>query len=102
MDTDIVEAVTGIGHGGSKQMNTHRTGQSVVHRGHLCLVAPVSPEIRLSRREVRAMSRVAVLLRRRAAHLPEDSLLRAELMEVAEYYATGAEQASTGHSRRAA
>jgi hypothetical protein len=83
-------------------MNTHRTGQSVVHRGHLYLVAPVSPEIRLSRREVRAMSRVAVLLRRRAARLPEDSLLRAELMEVAEYYATGADQASTGHSRRAA
>jgi hypothetical protein len=83
-------------------MNTHRTGQSVVPRGHLYLVAPVSPEIRLSRREVRAMSRVAVLLRRRAARLPEDSLLRAELMEVAEYYATGAEQASAGHSRRAA
>ena len=102
MDTDIVESVTGIEHGGSRQMNTHRTGQTVVHRGHLCLVAPVSPEIRLSRREVRAMSRVAVLLRRRAARLPEDSLLRAELMEAAEYYATGADQASTGHSRQAA
>ena len=83
-------------------MNTHRTGQSVIHRGHLRLVAPVSPEIRLSRREVRAMSRVAVLLRRRAARLPEDSPLRAELMEVSEYYATGAERASRGHSRQAA
>ena len=82
-------------------MNTHRTGQSDVHRRHLCLVAPVSPEIRLSRREVRAMSRVAALLRRRAARLPADSLLRAELMEAAEYYATGADQASTGHSRHA-
>jgi hypothetical protein len=99
MDTDIVEAVTGIEHGGSKQMNTHRTGQSVVHRGHLCLVAPVSPEIRLSRRELRAMSRVAVLLRRRAARLPEDSLLRAELMEVAEYYATGADLVTGGLPR---
>jgi hypothetical protein len=83
-------------------MNTHRTGQSVVHRGHLRLVAPVSPKFRLSRREVRTMSRVAVLLRRRAARLPEDSLLRAELMEAAEYYAIGAEQASTGHPRQAA
>ena len=83
-------------------MNTHRTGQSVVHRAHLRLVAPVSPEIRLSRREVRTMSRVAVLLRRRAARLPEESVLRAELMEAAEYYAIGAGQASTGHSRRAA
>jgi hypothetical protein len=35
------------------------------------------------------MSRVAVLLRRRAARLPEDSVVRAELMETAEYYATG-------------
>jgi hypothetical protein len=83
-------------------MNTHRTGQSVLHRGHLCLVAPVSPEIRLSRREVRTMSRVAALLRRRAARLPEDSPLRAELMEAAEYYAIGADQASTGHPRQAA
>ena len=82
-------------------MNTHRTGQSDVHRRHLCLVAPVSPDIRLSRREVRAMSRVAALLRRRAARLPADSLLRAELIEAAEYYATGADQASTGHSRHA-
>ena len=83
-------------------MNTHRTGQSVLHRGHLRLVAPISPEIRLSRREVRTMSRVAALLRRRAARLPEDSPLRAELMEAAEYYAVGADQASTGHPRQAA
>ena len=82
-------------------MNTHRTGQSDVHRRHLCLVAPVSPEIRLSRREVRAVSRVAALLRRRAARLPAGSLLRAELMDAAEYYATGADQASTGHTRHA-
>lgn len=80
-------------------MNTHRTGH-VVHRGHLCLVGP--PEIRLSRQEVRTMFRVAALLRRRAARLPEDSLLRAELMEAAEYYATGADQASMGRSRHAA
>jgi hypothetical protein len=80
-------------------MNTRRAGQRVVDRGHLCLVAPVAPEIRLSRREVRTMRRVAALLRRRAARLPKDSLLRAELMEAAEYYATGAEQAAMGHSR---
>jgi hypothetical protein len=48
------------------------------------------------------MSRVAVLLRRRAARLPKDSLLRAELMETAEYYATGADQASTGHLHQVA
>ncbi|MGZ6640006.1 MAG: hypothetical protein ACXVII_45275 [Solirubrobacteraceae bacterium] len=48
------------------------------------------------------MVRVAVLLRRRAARLPEDSVLRAELMETAEYFATGADQAWPGHSRRAA
>jgi hypothetical protein len=83
-------------------MNTRRTGQSVVHRGHLCLVGPVAPEIRLSRREVRTMLRVAALLRRRAARLPKDSLLRAELMEAAEYYATGADQAAMDHSRHAA
>ena len=83
-------------------MNTYRTGQSVLHRGHLRLVAPISPEIRLSRREVRTMSRVAALLRRRAARLPEDSPLRAELMVAAEYYAIGADQASTGHPRQAA
>ena len=75
--------------------------QSAV-RGHLRLAAPVSGEIRFSPQEVRAMSRVAVLLRRRAARLPEDSLLRAELMETAEYYATGADQASTGHLRQVA
>jgi hypothetical protein len=102
MDTDILEAVTGTEHGGSKHMNTHRTRPSAVRRGHLCLAAPVSPEIRLSPQEVRVMSRVAVLLRRRAARLPEDSLLRAELMETAEYFATGADQASTGHLRQAA
>jgi hypothetical protein len=48
------------------------------------------------------MSRVAALLRRRAARLPEDSPLRAELMEAAEYYAIGADQASMGQPRRAA
>jgi hypothetical protein len=70
-------------------MNTHRTRGSAVRRGHLSLAASVSPEMLLSRREVRAMSRVAALLRRRAARLPEDSVVRAELMETAEYYATG-------------
>lgn len=83
-------------------MDTGRTGQRAVHRGHLCLVAAVAPEIRLSRREVRTMRRVAALLRRRAARLPEDSVLRAELMEAAEYYATGADQAAMGGSRHAA
>jgi len=75
-------------------MDTRRTGPRVVHRGHLCLVATVAPEIRLSRREVRTMRRVAAMLRWRAARLPQDSLLRAELMEAAEYYATGADQAA--------
>jgi len=93
------ESVIGVEHGGSKTMNTHRAGQTVIHRGHLCLVAPVAPEIRLSRREVRTMRRVGALLRRRAARLPKDSLLRAELMEAAEYYATGADQAAIGRSR---
>jgi hypothetical protein len=83
-------------------MNTHGRRQSAVRRGHLRLAAPVSAEIRLSPQEVRAMSRVAALLRRRAARLPKDSLLRAELMETAEYYATGADQASTGHLHQVA
>jgi hypothetical protein len=48
------------------------------------------------------MLRVAALLRRRAARLPKDSLLRAELVEAAEYYATGADQAAMDHSRHAA
>jgi len=102
VDTNILEAVTGIEHGGSKHMNTNRPPQTAVHRGHLSLAAPFSPEIRLGPQEVRAMSRVAVLLRRRAARLPEDSLLRAELTETAEYYSTGADQASTGHQRQVA
>jgi hypothetical protein len=101
VETDSLQAVSGIGHGGSKYMNSHGKRQSAV-RGHLRLAAPFSAEIRFSPREVRAMSRVAVLLRRRAARLPEDSLLRAELMETAEYYATGADQASTGHLRQVA
>ena len=70
-------------------MNTHQPRRSVVRRGHLSLAHAVAPEIRLTRQELRAMSRVAVLLRRRAARLPEDSVVRAELMETAEYYATG-------------
>jgi hypothetical protein len=41
------------------------------------------------------MSRVAALVRRRAARLPEDSPLRAELTGAAEYYAIGADRAST-------
>jgi hypothetical protein len=82
-------------------MNSHRRRHSAV-RGHLRLAAPFSAEIRFSPQEVRAMSRVAVLLRRRAARLPEDSLLRAELIETAEYYATGADQVSTGHLRQVA
>jgi hypothetical protein len=102
MDTDILETVTGIEHGGSRYMNTHGRRQSAVRRGHLRLAAPVSAEIRLSPQEVRAMSRVAVLLRRRVARLPKDSLLRAELMETAEYYATGADQAATGHLHQVA
>jgi hypothetical protein len=69
-------------------MNTHRRGQSPVHRRHLSLATPVAPESRLTARELRVVSRVAALLRRRAARLPEASDLRAELIETAEYYAT--------------
>jgi hypothetical protein len=102
MDT----AIMGVGHRNRAwrlEDNEHAsTGQSVIHRKHLCLVAPVAAEIRLSRREVRTMLRVAAVLRRRAARLPKDSLLRAELSEAAEYYATGADQAAMGHSRHAA
>src|SRR4051812_11950417 len=73
-----------------------------IRRGHLQLVAPspvpappaASPApAGPSARERRTMTRVAALLRRRAARLPEDSLLRAELLETAEDYATGAEEA---------
>ena len=48
------------------------------------------------------MSRVAALLRRRAARLLEDSQLRADLMQAAEYYAIGADQALRGYPRQAA
>ena len=44
-------------------------------------------------RELRAMARVAAYLRRRARRLPEDSPLRAELLETAEYFATAADEA---------
>ena len=99
VDAEVWEVASGIEHGGSKDMNSHGRRQSAVRRGHLRLAAAVPAEIRLSPQEVRAVSRVAVLLRRRAARLPEDSLLRAELMETAEYYATAADQAS-GHFGR--
>jgi hypothetical protein len=102
MDTDIVAVVTGVEHGGSQNMNTHRKRPRAVRRGHLSLAVPIAPMIRFSPQEVRAMLRVAVLLPRRAARLPEDSVLRAELMETAEYFATGADQACPGHLRRAA
>jgi hypothetical protein len=102
VDAEVLEVVSGIEHGGSKDMNSHGRRQSAVRRGHLRLAAAVPAEIRLSPREVRAMSRVAVLLRRRAARLPEDSLVRAELMETAEYYAIGADQASIGRLGRVA
>jgi hypothetical protein len=102
VDVEVLEVVSRIEHGGSEDMNSHGRRQGAVRRGHLRLAAVVPAEIRLSPREVRAMSRVAVLLRRRAARLPEDSLVRAELMETAEYYATGADQASTGHLGRVA
>src|SRR3954449_3416293 len=84
-------------------MNTHRTGTpAAVGRGHLQLVGPstvpvrpVAPEAPAcpTARERRTMTRVAALLRRRAGRLPEDSVLRAELLETAEYYAAGAEEA---------
>ena len=103
VDVEVLEVVSAIEHGGSKDMNSHGRRQSAVRRGHLRVAAAVpAADFRLSPREVRAMSRVAVLLRRRAARLPEDSLVRAELMETAEYYATGADQASTGHLGRVA
>ena len=50
--------------------------------------------------EVRTLSRVAAYLRRRARRLPEDSALRAELLETAEYYATAAEEAVVPHTAR--
>jgi hypothetical protein len=83
-------------------MDTHRKRARAGRRGHLSLAVPIAPTLRFSAQEVRAMVRIAVLLRRRAARLPEDSVLRAELMETAEYFATGADQAWPGHSRRAA
>jgi hypothetical protein len=88
---DVVSVADGDGveHGGSMDINTHPTHQSGIRRGHLSLAAPVPAQIPLTAQEVRAMSRVAALLRRRAARLPEDSPLRAELIEIAEYYATG-------------
>jgi hypothetical protein len=83
-------------------MNTRRTGQGLVHRRHLSLVAPVAPEIRLSRREVRTMLRVAFCYVGGPLACQRISLLRAELMEAAEYYATGADEAAMGRSPHAA
>jgi len=53
------------------------------------------PGVKLTPQEVRAMAAVASHLRRRAGRLPEDSILRAELLEAAEYYALGADLART-------
>jgi hypothetical protein len=69
-------------------MDTDRIGRSPVQRRHLSLATPVAQEARLTPQEIRVASRVAALLRRRAARLPGASVLRAELMETAEYYAT--------------
>jgi hypothetical protein len=57
---------------------------------------------RCTRQEIREMSRVAAMLRRHAHRLPEDSALRGELVETAEYYLAVAEEARRGTSAGAA
>jgi hypothetical protein len=95
-------------------MNTHRMSSG--RRGHLQLVGPTSqsgakrttapeeatPATGPTARERRTMTRVAASLRRRARRLPEDSPLRAELLETAEYYEAGAEQTFTTETTRPA
>src|SRR4051794_39277706 len=93
--------VMGNEHGGSTNMRTDRTRHATGRRGHLRLATPGEAPPRITVREApapptpaerRAMSRVAALLRRRATRLPEGSPLREELLDVAEYYATGVEE----------
>jgi hypothetical protein len=55
--------------------------------------AAPAPAAGLVLKEVKAMLDVATDLKRHAAQLPRDSALRAELVEAAEYYLDGAEQA---------
>ena len=57
-------------------------------------------EHRATAREVREMSRVAAHLRRRARRLPEDSPVRDELLETAEYYAAAADEHAATQSPR--
>lgn len=45
-----------------------------------------------TRRELKAMARVAAQLRRHARRLPEESGVRDELLETAEYYAATVEE----------
>jgi hypothetical protein len=79
------------------------------HRRHLRLVtasttavSPVEDSTnRVTARELREMSRVAAHLRRRARRLPEDSMLREDLLETAEYYAAAAEDAAAMRVERA-
>ena len=84
-------------------MTSHRRPHGPARRAHLRLVTatsppPAPPEERrapataLLEVELQAMSELGALIRQRAAELPEDSSLRAELLETAEYYSTGAEQ----------
>jgi hypothetical protein len=63
-------------------------------RGPLRLVtstAPAESRAPLTSQETEASLEVAALLRRHAVRLPEDSTLRAELLDAAEYYELGAE-----------
>jgi hypothetical protein len=95
-------------------MDTHMNHQDASRRAHLQLVgsprasalpAPAPAPAGPTDKERRTMARVAGQLRRRAAKLPEDSVLRAELLETAEYFATGAEEgwaSSTISTRQAA
>ena len=74
-------------------MVNHRIGRA---GGPLRLVtsaAPAEPRAPLTSQETEASIEVAAALRRHAARLPDDSALRAELVEAAEYYALGAESA---------
>jgi hypothetical protein len=76
-------------------------------RRHLRLATAPAPEpepapdpgVKLTPQEVRAMAAVASHLRRRAGRLPEDSIVRAELLEAAEYYALGADLARAATAR---
>ncbi len=54
--------------------------------------AASSPRPAATKRELRELARAAAFLRRRARRLPEDSPVREELLETAEYFAATAEE----------